>query len=71
LIAALRNALKDYSNIIWAKFCEEESQVCSAFTTSYCERTIRDWWQEFKKNIASHTQEDQMVISKNTIFGRQ
>jgi len=50
LIAVLRNALKGYPNITWAKCCEEASQVCSAFTTSYCERTIRDWWQEFKIN---------------------
>jgi hypothetical protein len=50
LIVALRNALTGYPNIMWAKFCEEAGQVCSAFTTSSCERAIKDWWREFKIN---------------------
>ena len=50
LIFALRVALNKYPHKKWTQACDESSKFCKTFGYSAMERTIRNWWCEFRKH---------------------
>jgi len=70
LIAALSLALINYPKMTWTDCCNQASETCSALTTSYCGRTIRDWWSIYRSNdgfIHPRGEEGQLKKSKENL----